>query len=74
MFRKEQMLQVIRQRKHNRDEVEVLTVPMDELESRARERRIYDVSDFCQSEAFEDAGYMFDERQGIISRAMVSNG
>jgi len=74
MFRKEQMYQVIRQRQQNRspDEIEVLEVPMDELESRARERRIYDVSEFCQSAAFRDAGYVLDERRGIISRAVAS--
>jgi len=73
MFRKEQMYQVIRQRQRNQaaDDVEVLDVPLDELESRARERRIYDVSEFCQSAAFQDAGYVFDERRGIISRAAV---
>ena len=72
MFRKEQMYQVIRQRQQNRapDDVEVLDVPLDELESRARERRIYDVTEFCQSAAFRDAGYILDERRGIVSRAM----
>lgn len=75
MFRKEQMYQVIRQRQQNRspDEIEVLDVAMDELESRARERRIYDVSEFCQSAAFRDAGFVLEERRGIISRAVATN-
>ena len=30
------------------DEIENLEVPLDELESRARERRIYDVSELLQ--------------------------
>lgn len=70
MFRKEQMYQVIRQRQRNQsEEVETLEVPLDELESRARERRIYDVSEFCKSAAFEEAGYVYDERRGIILRS-----
>jgi DNA replication licensing factor MCM2 len=69
MFRKEQMYQVIRQRQRNQsEEIDRLDVPVDELESRARERRIYDVSEFCKSQAFQDAGYVFDARKGIISR------
>lgn len=69
MFRKEQMYQIIRQRQRNQsEEVEILEVPLDELESRARERRIYDVSEFCKSTPFQEAGYVYDERRGIISR------
>jgi DNA replication licensing factor MCM2 len=71
MLRKEQMYQVIRQRQRNHqdDMIETLDVPLDELESRARERRIYDVTEFCKSEAFQDAGYVYDERRRIISRS-----
>lgn len=71
MFRKEQMYQIIRLRQKNQSEemLESLDVPVDELESRARERRIYDVSEFCKSEAFEEAGYSYDERRRIISRS-----
>lgn len=72
MFRKEQMYQVIRQRQRNQTEdVERLDVPLDELEGRARERRIYDVTEFCKSQAFEEAGYVYDERRGVISRSVV---
>jgi DNA replication licensing factor MCM2 len=71
MFRKEQMYQVIRLRQRNQSEemLDTLDVPLDELESRARERRIYDVTEFCSSETFREAGYVFDDRRGVISRS-----
>jgi DNA replication licensing factor MCM2 len=74
MFRKEQMYQVIRLRQRNQSEgmLETLDVPLDELESRARERRIYDVSEFCTSEAFQEAGYVFDDRRRVISRSVAA--
>jgi DNA replication licensing factor MCM2 len=72
MFRKEQMYQVIRQRQRNQAvELDRLEVPVDELEGRARERRIYDVTEFCQSAPFREAGYEFDGRRGVISRAAM---
>jgi DNA replication licensing factor MCM2 len=73
MFRKEQMYQVIRLRQRNQteDDLETLDVPLDELEARARERRIYDVSEFCRSEAFTEAGYVLDERRRVVSRNLV---
>lgn len=72
MFRKEQMYQVIRQRQRNQAvELDRLEVPVDELEGRARERRIYDISEFCKSAAFQEAGYELDGRRGTISRAAV---
>lgn len=73
MFRKEQMYQVIRLRQKNQSEemLETLDVPLDELESRARERRIYDVSEFCSSEAFQEAGYIFDDRRRVITRSVA---
>ena len=74
MFRKEQMYQVIRLRQQNQPEdmLEHLEVPLDELESRARERRIYDVSEFCRGQAFAEAGYFLEETRGIISRAIAN--
>ena len=70
MFRKEQMYQVIRQRQRNQTvDLERLEVPLDEFDGRARERRIYDVTEFCKSAVFQEAGYEFDSRRGIISRA-----
>jgi DNA replication licensing factor MCM2 len=71
MFRNEQMYQVIRM-KEKGGEIENLKVPLDELESRARERRIYDVSGFCKSEAFQEAGYVLDERKRVIVRSYES--
>jgi DNA replication licensing factor MCM2 len=66
------MYQVLRRRQRNIPEEDVdgqvLEVPLDEFEGRARERRIYDVTLFCRSSAFADAGYSFDERRGIIYR------
>lgn len=72
LFRKEQMYQVIRQRQRNDGaDVVQLEVPLDELEGRARERRIYDVTEFCRSPAFAEAGYAYDARRGVITRAVV---
>ena len=70
MFRKEQMYQIIRlrQRNQNEDSLEMLDVPLDEFESRARERRIYDVSEFYNSDAFAEAGFALDSRRAVISR------
>ena len=71
LFRKEQMYQVIRlrQRKQSEDDIDMLEVHLDELESRARERRIYDVSEFLKSEAFREAGYDYDATNKLITRA-----
>jgi DNA replication licensing factor MCM2 len=73
MFRKEQMYQTLRQRQNNirpTDDVEtILQVPLDELEGRARERKIFDVTAFCQSDAFTEAGYLLDPEHGMIVRA-----
>lgn len=73
MMRKEQMYQTIRLRQKNQSEdlLESLEVPLDELESRARERRIYDITDFCRGENFKEAGYYFDEERKIITRGIV---
>jgi DNA replication licensing factor MCM2 len=72
MMRKEQMYQVIRLRQKNQSEdlLETLEVPVDELESRARERRIFDIMDFCRGESFKEAGYFLDESKGIITRTI----
>lgn len=72
MFRKEQMYQILRYRQRGLPEesLETLDVPLDELEGKARERRIYDVSEFCRSEVFRDAGYIFDDERRIISRGV----
>lgn len=74
MFRKEQMYQVIRlrQQKQPEDLLDHLEVPLDELESRARERRVYDVSEFCRSQPFAEAGYFLDESRGVVTRAFAA--
>ena len=72
MMRNEAMYQTIRARQRNEDEeaaLQNLEVPLEEFEGRARDRRIYDISDFCQGDVFSEAGYAFDENRGIISRA-----
>lgn len=73
MMRKEQMYQVIRlrQRKLSEDLLDSLEVPLDELEARARERRIYDVTDFCRGPTFQEAGYQLDEGRGLIIRPLI---
>lgn len=74
MFRKEQMYQIIRLRQRNQaeDSLEQLDVPLDELEGKARERRIYNVSEFLKTDTFQEAGYIYDPRRRIISRSMVA--
>jgi len=71
MMRKEQMYQVIklRQKGQSEDLLGTLEVPMDELEARARERRIYNVTDFCKGPSFLEAGYVLDEKRGLICRS-----
>uniref|UniRef100_A0A7S2EDJ0 DNA replication licensing factor MCM2 n=1 Tax=Ditylum brightwellii TaxID=49249 RepID=A0A7S2EDJ0_9STRA len=74
MMRNEAMYQTIRQSQRSGTEkgdgvlAGALEVLLEEFESRARDRRIYDVSEFCKGEAFRDAGYVLDERRGIILR------
>lgn len=70
MFRKEQMYQIIRLRQRHESEelLGVLQVPLEDFECRARERRVYNIHEFCQSAAFTDAGYELDETRGVITR------
>jgi DNA replication licensing factor MCM2 len=70
MMRNEAMYQTIRQRQRGEtDAIEVLEVPLEEFEGKARERRIYDIADFCLSQAFNEAGYTIDTRRKVISRS-----
>lgn len=75
LFRKEQMYQVIRmrQKKVDPDLLEMLEVPVYELESAARERRIYNVTEFLSSEAFQEAGYKYDINRKVITRTLISS-
>ncbi|KAL7547507.1 hypothetical protein ACHAWF_010798 [Thalassiosira exigua] len=69
MMRNEAMYQTIRRRRMGEsDDPEALEVPLEEFESRARDRRIYDVADFCSGRAFEEAGYTLDGRRRVIVR------
>ena len=80
MFRNEQLYQVIRLRQQQQaggdaagaEALERLEVPLDEFEARARERRIYDVTEFCRGEAFQEAGYEFLESRSVIARAIAT--
>jgi DNA replication licensing factor MCM2 len=70
MMRKEMMYQKISMRRRNLPEDDlVLEVQLDALESRARERRIYDVVEFCKGPTFSEAGYVLDESRGLICRS-----
>jgi len=69
MMRNEAMYQTIRQRQRGETgEIENLEVQLDEFEGKARERRIYDVAEFCKSDAFNEAGYTLDFSKRVISR------
>jgi DNA replication licensing factor MCM2 len=70
MMKNEAMYQTIRlrQRGQNNDMLGALEIPLEEFEGKARDRRIYDVSEFCHGEVFKDAGYILNEKRGIISR------
>mmetsp|Transcript_1154 Transcript_1154/g.1491 ORF Transcript_1154/g.1491 Transcript_1154/m.1491 type:complete len:233 (+) Transcript_1154:797-1495(+) len=74
MMRNEAMYQTIRQSQRSGTEkgdgvlAGTLEVLLEEFESPARDRRIYDVSEFCKGEALRDAGYVLDEQRGIILR------
>jgi DNA replication licensing factor MCM2 len=70
MMRNEAMHQTIRQRQLKDKEValDVFEVSLEEFESRARDRRIYDVAEFCKGQEFEDAGYILDMRRRLIMR------
>jgi len=71
MMRNEQIYQTVRLRQRGRaiDAIDNLEVPLAEFEGKARERRIYDVTEFCNSEAFQDAGYILDTDRQVISRS-----
>ena len=75
MMRKEQMYQTIKLRHRNQSEdlLSHLEVPLDELEAKARERRIYDIAEFCQGEAFREAGYFLDQERNMITRSIIQN-
>jgi DNA replication licensing factor MCM2 len=70
MMRNEAMYQTIRQRQRGESDLGVgtLEVTLDEFQSRAQDRRIYDVTEFCKGEVFQDAGYVLDSLRRVICR------
>jgi DNA replication licensing factor MCM2 len=69
MFRNEQMYQIIRMRQTGTSAADMeLEVPLDELEGKAQERRMYDLTAFLKSPAFNEAGYVLDQGRRVISR------
>lgn len=72
MMRNEQIYQTIRLRQRGQgiDAIDALEVPLAEFEGKARERRIYNITDFCNGEAFRDAGYVLDVDRQVISRSV----
>lgn len=69
MMRNEAMYQTIRQQQlKEKDVPEILEVSVGEFETRARDRRIYDVAEFCKGREFEEAGYSLDARRNMIIR------
>jgi DNA replication licensing factor MCM2 len=69
MMRNEAMYQTIRQKQRGGGEApEILEVPLEEFESRARDRKIYDVVEFCKGQPFEEAGYTLDMGKRLILR------
>merc|ERR1711957_455486 len=71
VMRNEAMYQTIRLRQQGNGadtSMGILEVPLEEFEGKARDRRIYDVDDFCRGNAFKNAGYCLDTERGVISR------
>jgi len=70
MMSNEQVYQQIRLRQQGKsgEMLGTLEVPLNEFEGKARERRIYDVTEFCNGEAFKESGYILDTRRGVIMR------
>ena len=50
----------------------LLEVPLEEFESRARDRRIYDVGEFCKCQEFLSEGYSLDTRRRVIVKGSDS--
>jgi len=71
MIRNEAMYQTIRSRQKGQDQSNnlILEVSMVDFQSRARERKVYDVDEFCRSDQFKDAGFQMDHGRGMIIRS-----
>jgi DNA replication licensing factor MCM2 len=74
MFRNEQMYQIIRLRQKGQEDVAAemdLEIDLEELEGKAQERRMYDLSGFLHSDIFQEAGYILDDRRRVITRPFM---
>ena len=70
MMRNEAMYQTIRMRQRGEDPdvLGMLEVPLEEFQGRASDRRVYDITEFCNGESFAEAGYILDQQKRVISR------
>lgn len=56
------------------DDDETITVPVSELETRAKEVNVFDVRPFLASPLFVKNGYVFDEQVRTISKRFGAAG
>ena len=72
MFRQESIYQKARLQQRG-DQVDdddwILQVELGDFESRAREQRVFDVTEFSRSDAFAEAGYAMDDNRRVIIRS-----
>jgi DNA replication licensing factor MCM2 len=71
LFRKESVYQAVRNKhlRKNLEEVSItLEVPLEDFETRAKDRKVYSVIEFLHSKDFLDAGYELDRLKGVIRR------
>ena len=70
LFRQEHVYQAVRRRQAQEedDDDEALTVAVHDLATRARERKVYNIQEFLQSDVFAEAGYLYDEGRQVIVR------
>ena len=73
LMRNETTYQKIRHKQSKDYEMPALMeVPLEEFESRARDRRIYDVGEFCKCQEFLSEGYSLDTRRRVIVKGSDS--
>ena len=70
MMRNEAMYQTIRNRQRGHDENTrlPLEVALEDFASRARERKVYNIEEFYNSDEFMEAGYQLNQGRGVIVR------
>ena len=71
LFRKESLYQAVRN-KHRRRNFEEgtisLEVPLEDFEARAKDRKVYNITEFLHGKEFLEAGYELDRAKAIIRR------